>query len=44
MIDENVVKAIPGLSPAPNPGSLKNKEITGSKMGHTKKIFKKKLR
>jgi len=40
ILDGNGVKAMPGLTPAPNLGSfnnLKNKENKGSQMGHTKK-------
>jgi hypothetical protein len=41
ILDINGVKAMPGLFPAPNPGSFNNqkKENIGSQMGHTKKFF-----
>jgi len=43
MLDGSGVKAMPESIPTPNSGSLqKNKKNTGSQMGHTKKIFKKK--
>jgi len=43
MLDGSGVKATPESIPTPNSGSLqKNKKNTGSQMGHTKKIFKKK--
>jgi len=42
ILDGNGAKAMQGLISAPNSGSLlKNKKNTGSQMGHTKKIFKK---
>jgi len=43
MLDGSGVKAMPGLIPAPNPGSFnvrKERKFSGQ-MGHTKKIFKK---
>ncbi len=42
ILDGNGVKSKPGSIPAPNPGSFENEKNTGSQMGHTKNMLKRK--